>query len=148
MLGCITHDQVLHLFVVIVVKIRSQHQIALAQPFGNSHHSNSCFSVDVRTVGIVVTIDNKQTISTSIHKPQSSNPTQRKQTIKQATLQITIHYMYDTLEITIHYMYDTLQNTRDTLHTKYARYTTKHDTLQSMIHDTLQSTIHCNEVDK
>ena len=117
----------LPLFVVIV---RSQDNWLRAQPYVNGHHSNPCFSVNVWTAGIVVTIDNEPIISTSI-SPRVQIPHSANNKIGYTTNYNTLHVRYTTK-----YAWYT---------TKYAWYTIKHDTTK---HDTLQSTIHCNEVDK
>ena len=119
MLGCITHDQLL----TSVTPVRSHSSLAnhwlRAQPCANGHHSNPCFSVNVWTGGIVVTIDNGPMISTSI-SPRVRIPRSTNNKIGYTTNYTTLHVRYTTKYV----LYTT----------KYARYTTKHDTLQSTIH--------------
>ena len=74
--------QVLHLFVVIIVKIHLQDNWLRAQPCVNNHHGDPCFCVNVWTAGIVVTIDNEPTISTSISPRGLELKSHAAQTIK------------------------------------------------------------------
>ena len=103
-----TNLQLLPLFVVIV---RSQDNRLKAQPCVNGHHSNPCFSVNVWTAGIVVTIDNEPIISTSpslrVRIPRSAN-----NKIRYTTNYNILHVRYTT------------KYARCT--TKYARFTIKH----------------------
>ena len=114
MLGCITHDQLL----TSVTPVRSHSSLAnhwlRAQPCANGHHSNPCFSVNVWTGGIVVTIDNGPMISTSI-SPRVRIPCSANSKIGYTTNYNTLHVCKVR---TIHYKICTIHYKIRTIHYK------------------------------